>query len=135
MLLCFLQELEAGDQPLKEGLVVEEDQEGVEEEVAVEEQMIHLLVVVAVEEGQKVQMTNALVVVEGTSCWEEVGAPWHQGEMEVGVEVLLWELWKEEVAVPLGPWQGEEGAPSCGEVVVEVEGVLLCTVVVEVALK
>lgn len=114
---------------------MEEDQEGVEEEVAVEEQMIHLLVVVAVEEGQKVQMTSALVVVEGTSCWEEVGAPWHQGEMEVEVEVLLWELWKEEVAVPLGPWQGEEGAPSCGEVVVEVEGVLLCTVVVEVALK
>lgn len=114
--------------------MVEEDQEGVEEEVAVEEQMIHLLVVVAVEEGQMVQMTSALVVVEGTSCWEEVGAPWHQAEMEVGVEVLLWELWKEEVAVPLGPWQGEAGAPSCGEVVVEVEGVLLCTVVVEVAL-
>lgn len=78
MLLCFLQELEAGDQPLKEGLVVEEDQEGVEEVVAVEEQMTHLPVVVVVEEGRMVQMMNALVVVEDTSCLEEEGALWHQ---------------------------------------------------------
>lgn len=78
MLLCFPQELEAGDQPLKEGLVVEEDQEGVEEVEGVEEQMTHLLVAVGAEEGRMVQMRNALVVVEDTSGLEEGGALLHQ---------------------------------------------------------
>lgn len=78
MLLCFPQELEAGDQPLKEGLVVEEDQEGVEEVEGVEEQMTHLLVAAGAEEGRMVQMKNALVVVEDTSGLEEAGALLHQ---------------------------------------------------------
>lgn len=78
MLLCFPQELEAGDQPLKEGLVVEEDQEGVEEAEGVEEQMTHLLVAAGAEEGRMVQMKNALVVVEDTSGLEEAGALLHQ---------------------------------------------------------
>lgn len=78
MLLCFPQELEAGDQALKEGLVVEEDQEGAEEAEGVEEQMTHLLVAVGAEEGRMAQMRNALVVEEETSGWEEVGALLHQ---------------------------------------------------------
>lgn len=77
MLLALLQELEAGDQSLKEGLVVEEDQEGAEEEEVVEEQMTHLPVAAVVVEGRMVQLMNALVVVEDTSCLEEVGALWH----------------------------------------------------------
>lgn len=78
MLLALLQELEAGDQSLKEGPVVEEDQEEVEEEVVEEEQMTHLPVAaVVVVEGRMVQLMNALVVVEDTSCLEEVGALWH----------------------------------------------------------
>lgn len=78
MLLCFPKELEAGDQPLKEGLVVEVDQEGVEEVEGAEEQMTRLLVAVGAEEGRMVRMRNARVVVEDTSGWEEAGALLHQ---------------------------------------------------------
>lgn len=78
MLLCFPQELEAGDQPLKEGLVVEEDQEGAEEVEGAEEQMSHLLVAVGAEEGRAVRPRNARVAEEDTSGWEEAGAPSHQ---------------------------------------------------------
>lgn len=77
MLLCFLQELEAGDRPLKEGLVVEEDQEAAEEEAVVGEQMTHWPVVVVAEEDRMVQRMNAPAVEEGTSCWGEVGAQQH----------------------------------------------------------
>lgn len=103
MLLCFPQELEAGDQPLKEGLVVEEDQEGAEEVEGAEEQMSHLLVAVGAEEGRVARLRSARAAEEGTSGWEEAGAPWHQVWMEVGVEALLWEPLKEVEVVPLGP--------------------------------
>lgn len=56
--------------------------------------------------------------------------------MEVGVEVLLWELLKEEEVELLFPLQEEEEDPSYVEVVVVVgEGVLLWMVaaVVELA--
>lgn len=56
--------------------MVGEDREEVEEEAVAGEQTTHL-VVAAVEEARMAQMMNALVVVEDTSCWEEVGAPLH----------------------------------------------------------
>lgn len=115
--------------------MVEADQEGVEEEEVVEEQMTHLWVVVAEEEGRRVRMRNALVAAEDTSCWEEAGALLHQVEMAVEVEVPPWELWKEVVVVPLGPWPGGEEGQCYGEVVVAVVGVLLCTAGAEVELK
>lgn len=56
---------------------MEEDPEGAVVEEVVGVHMTHLLEVVAEEEGQMVQMMNALEVEEDTSCLEEVGALLH----------------------------------------------------------